>query len=248
MNVMRPKPTPATAQFIDIVRERRRADSYRVGLIVNIEQPDQLGKVGSKVLCRLLRDHGQPPVEEREDSMRETGKRRIPAAAADHSRLGLVSDIEDYHTTVDIAQVGPVRSLRHDQCIMETKGVHHRTGHPLKFLRLIGSLARTPPASHFAWAARIPYIDNHVELIVYRIRRSEISCPSRKMSKLPIDTPNKVHPRRGRTAGVKKGEQPRGFRLCDVVNGQTSRHPPLCHAGTPQRILDGNEKEVSYQG
>src|SRR5215813_1364978 len=150
--------------------------------------------------------------------MREAGKRWIPTAAAHHPWMGFVSDVKDHDPTVDIAKVSPIGSLRHDDRIVEAESIDRRTGDPLKFSIITNSLAGEPPAAHLGRVAGIAHINTHIELVVYRVGRSEIGRASRKMSKLSIDTPDKVDAGRGRTAGVKKGEQPRSFRLRDIVD------------------------------
>lgn len=147
---------PPAAQLIDIVQQWDGSNGHGVGLLPNIKEPDQLGKVSSKVPGSLLRDNGQPPLEKGENPVGEAGKRWIPTAAAHHLRVGFISDVKDHHPTVNVAKIGSVGPLWHNNGIVEAKSIHCRAGDPFELNRITGPLAGQPPASYLCWSMRHP--------------------------------------------------------------------------------------------
>jgi hypothetical protein len=93
---------------------------------------------------------------------------------ADHLRMCLVGDVEENNATIDIRRIGTVGPLGVDMDVMRAEtGIEffmaHRRGH---VVTLPG--ARQPPASHLCRLAGITYVNNGIELVIFRISGNKI--------------------------------------------------------------------------
>ena len=202
-------------------RQRQRRHRHQVGFHAGVDHPAKLGPVEAVVLGALVSDDQQVAPDQRHHRVAETVVRRRVFPVGNHLRLGLVGNIEDQRSAVEVGHVGAVRMLRQDVDVVRTVaavefGVTRGRRRRVALVR-----AGIPPAADFGRLRWIAHVDDAVELEVIRMRRLEITRARGQVHVLAVDEPHAMRAARMRTGGVEMRNQFRLLRRADVEQVHT---------------------------
>ena len=191
VDIMGAKAAAATTEVF-FGRHGHGADDDWIRLQSHVHDPGELGPVATVLRDGLIGHYHQLSLEQRQDGVGKSRKRRVVVYHAHHAGSGHIRDVQHDCSRVQVSEVGTVGTLRVYVGVVEPEArieIGVALGRRLA-VPLLG--AREPPATSLGGRHRVAYVYYHIKLVVFGVGGNEVSRTGADVGVLAVDEPEAV--------------------------------------------------------